>query len=103
VRSVWLALLILPLIASGQTNTTTNAKTTGNCSPIVTGNNNVFHFEYCGTDPEQEKKMVEVLKDISESSNKLDAVLEILKPPNILFPSNPREVTSPSKHPGWPH
>jgi hypothetical protein len=101
-KATFITLLLVSAMAFGQTNTTTNVKTTGNCSPVVTGNNNDFHFEYCGKDPDQEKKMVEILKAISESADKLNAVLEVIKPPNIRVTELPKEIpASPPKHPGW--
>jgi hypothetical protein len=111
VKSIIVLLLLACGVAVGQANTTSNVTTTGNCSPVVTGNGNVFHFQYCGTDPDQEKKMVEILKAISESNEKMDAVIDTIKPPNILIskvptpiPDKPTIATAapipPATHPG---
>lgn len=85
----------------GQTNKSDNIRTTGACSPVVNGNNNTFHFEYCGNDPEQGRKLAEILKAVSDSNEKLNAVMAAIQPPKILISKAPQEVTSPSKHPAW--
>jgi hypothetical protein len=96
------ALLLICDVAIGQTNTTSNVSTKGNCSPVVTGNNNEFHFEYCGNDPDQEKKIVEILKAVSESTEKLNAVIEVIKPPKILISKGPQPTPDKSVPPGHP-
>jgi len=85
--------------AWGQNNTTTNAKTAGNCSPIVTGNDNKFYFRYCGNDPDQEKKIIEILNAVSASEAKLNAVVEAIKPPNFVILSSGPSATPSGTNP----
>ena len=98
----FLLLLIVVVCAAGlsQTNNATAVKTTGPCCPVVTGSNNTFHFEYCGNDPEQAKKMLEILKAISDSTEKLNAVMAAIRPPKIIVKKS-EEISPPSNHPAW--
>jgi hypothetical protein len=41
-----------------------NAKTTGDCSPAVTGSNNSFHFSNCGIGKEQGKQIIALLNQL---------------------------------------
>src|SRR5215471_12316742 len=98
-----LAILITTALcgpAFAQTQTTGAAKSGGACSPAVTGNNNKFYFEYCGSDPEEGKRMLRLLEAVAQgevlTNTKLDQILEILsKPvkitwgPSIALPALP--------------
>ncbi len=100
VKSILSLVLILVCgTALGQTTTTGNATTTGQCSPAVTGNNNTFNFQYCGKDPEQEKKILEILNAISASDAKLNAVLQAITPPKFKIMSTGPAATPPGAHP----
>src|SRR5271155_791371 len=65
-----------------------NAKTSAQCSPAVTGNNNTFIFQYCGPDLEEGKRMVRLLDAISKgqdlTNTKLDEILSILGQPTKI-------------------
>jgi hypothetical protein len=79
-----LFVLALSIGVWGQTPSSGPAKTSGKCSPATTGNNNTYYFAYCGTDPEQGKKMVELLnkillnQDMTAANAKLDELLKIV-------------------------
>lgn len=72
-------------LSVGQTRETGEARSKGPCSPAVSGDNNTIYFTYCGTDPEETKKVLKLLKAINQGEDvtnaKLDKVLEILSKP----------------------
>jgi hypothetical protein len=80
--------ILLPLVlygsSFGQTTMSGKATTSGTCSPATTGNNNTYYFHYCGSDPEQGKKMEEILnkillnQDMAAANAKLDEILRIV-------------------------
>jgi hypothetical protein len=87
-----------------QTKTTSTAKSEGPCSPAVTGDNNTFRFEYCGSDPEEQKRMIRLLNAVSQgqvlTNSKLDQILEILlKPTKITVLKSGAVPAPPGKHP----
>jgi hypothetical protein len=71
----------------GQTTGSGKATTSGICSPATTGNNNTYYFKYCGSDPEQGKKIIELLnqalagKDPAAINLKLDELIKIASRP----------------------
>jgi len=92
----------------GQATTTGSATTSGVCSPATTGNNNTYYFQYCGSDPEQGKKMVELLNkillnhDMADANAKLDQLLKIvssLGPPKLTVYDAKELAPSPTGHP----
>jgi hypothetical protein len=99
---LFIAALFSPSI--GQIKKTGNAKSGGPCSPAVTGDNNTIHFTYCGSDPEETKKVLVLLKAINQGQDvtnaKLDEVLEILlKPIKITIKESGVVAAPPSGHP----
>jgi hypothetical protein len=68
-----------------QTKTTGDARSGGPCSPAVTGDHNTFYFTYCGSDPEERKRIFRLLTAVAQgevlTNAKLDKVLEILSTP----------------------
>jgi len=82
-----------------QTKNTGDAKSEGPCSPAVTGDNNTFHYEYCGNDPEEGKRIVRLLKAVAQgevlTNAKLDEVLEILSRPIKITRSESIAVDAP--------
>jgi hypothetical protein len=62
-----------------------DARSRGNCSPAVTGENNTFYFQYCGFDPQEGKRMERILQAIQSgeelSNEKLDKILAIVGEP----------------------
>lgn len=77
--------LLIAMPCWSQTTTTGQAQTTGTCSPAVTGDNNTFYFKYCGSDPEERKRIFKLLESVAQgedlSNAKLDEILEILSRP----------------------
>jgi hypothetical protein len=87
-----------------QTKTTGDAKSGGPCSPAVTGDNNTFYFKYCGSDIEEGKRIVRLLKAVAQgevlTNAKLDEVLEILsRPPKITMSESIAVDARPGGHP----
>jgi len=86
-KAVFAILFMTVLYGSSfaQTKTTGDAKSEGPCSPAVTGDNNTFYFRYCGSDPEERKRIFRLLKAVVQgevlTNAKLDEVLEILSRP----------------------
>lgn len=87
-KQVLFFLLILNgFAAHGQTSTARTVRTNGHCSPATTGNNNVYYFTYCGSDPLQERRIVELLNKILNNSSsaavnaKLDELLSVVSRP----------------------
>lgn len=86
-RHVILLMLILSTSGPAQKPASGNAKTRGQCSPATSGNNNTYYFKYCGGDPEQGKKVVELLnrillnQDTVSANAKLDEILKLLSKP----------------------
>jgi hypothetical protein len=76
-----------------------DAKSSGNCSPAVTGDNNTFHYEYCGNDPEEGRRIVRLLKAVAQdevlTNSKLDEILEILSMPIKITMSESFAVAAP--------
>jgi hypothetical protein len=101
-RVVFAILLTAALCGSSssfaQTKTTGDAKSGGPCSPAVTGDNNTFYFKYCGSDPEEGKRIVRLLQAVAQgevlTNAKLDEVLEILSMP-VTITWNPIAVVAP--------
>ncbi|MGC2246895.1 MAG: hypothetical protein WA609_09855 [Terriglobales bacterium] len=96
------AVLLITTITSsalGQTKKTGNAKSKGQCSPAVTGDNNTIYFTYCGSDPEETKKVLRLLNAINQGEDvtnaKLDAILEILSKPVKIIKSGSIPVAVP--------
>lgn len=71
--------------AFAQTQVTGDAATKAPCSPAVTGNNNTFTFTYCGSDPEEQKRIYRLLQAVASgelvTNTKLDEILAILNRP----------------------
>jgi hypothetical protein len=82
-----------------QTKTTGEAKSSGPCSPVVTGDNNTFHYQYCGSDPEEGKRIIRLLNAVAQgevlTNSKLDKVLEILLMPIKITKSQSIAVAAP--------
>jgi hypothetical protein len=101
------SILLLAALSSSlfaQTKSTGDAKSGGPCSPAVTGDNNTFHYEYCGNDPEEGKRIVRLLKALAQgevlTNTKLDEVLEILSRPIKITRSESIAVdAAPGGHP----
>lgn len=95
-------LLTAALLGSSlaQTKTTGSAKSDGSCSPAVTGDNNTFIFRYCGSDPEEKKKILKLLQAISQGEDvtnaKLDEILEILLMPIKIYKSESTAIDTPT-------
>jgi hypothetical protein len=90
--------------SSAQTKASGGAKTAGHCSPAVTGDNNTITFTYCGSDPEETKKVRKLLEAIAKgedvTNSKLDEILEILLKPITLKKSASLSVPVPlGQHP----
>lgn len=105
-KVVFAILLTLMLLGSSfaQKKTTGSAKSEAPCSPAVTGDNNTFLYKYCGSDPEEGKRIVRLLKAIAQgevlTNAKLDEVLEILSAPIKITMSESMVVAAPSgRHP----
>jgi hypothetical protein len=100
-----IAFVVLLVFAScglsfGQ-QTTGNATTEAPCSPAVTGgSNNTFVFRYCGSDPEEAKRIRRLLDAIANgelvTNAKLDQVLEILNRPTKMSVSASFVVAAPA-------
>lgn len=87
-----------------QTQKTGAAKSSGACSPAVTGNNNTFTITYCGDNPDEQKKILKVLNALVNGEDvtnyKLDQILEILSMPIKITTSNFMAVdAAPGGHP----
>ncbi|WP_348262821.1 hypothetical protein P8935_23895 [Telmatobacter sp. DSM 110680] len=93
-KKVFLLLLILCAHGFTQTPSSGSAKTSGKCSPATTGNNNTYYFKYCGGDPEQGKKVVDLLnrillnQDAASTNAKLDEILKLLSRPSEVNAQN---------------
>lgn len=100
-------LLLLMTVCSGSLfaqKPTGDAKSEAPCSPAVTGDNNTFIFRYCGSDPEEEKRILRLLKAVAEgeslANGKLDEILAILnKPTKIVLMGSSVVSATPSGHP----
>jgi len=77
-------LLAVPCLA--QTTKTGGAKTTGPCSPAVSGSQNIFQIN-CGIDKQQGQKMIDILNKIL--ANQLDPAAVMAKLDEILKAVNP--------------
>ena len=82
---------------------TGQAKTTGQCSPSITGSNNTVIYTYCG-DQEEGKRIIRLLNAVASDQNvfsaKLDEILAILsKPIKINVLATKQEPPSPDNHP----
>lgn len=107
-KAFLVTLLAVVLHGASIGQTTGKANTSGTCSPATTGNNNTYYFQYCGGDPEQGKKLVELLnkillnQDMADANAKLDELLKIvssLGPPKLTV-GLPKELPpSPAGHP----
>lgn len=104
-RLILLALFAIALCGplSAQTKTTGTAKSGGPCSAAVTGDNNTFHFEYCGSDPEEGKRMIRLLNAVAQgqvlTNSKLDQILELLLKPTKITATLVPVATPASGHP----
>jgi hypothetical protein len=77
--------------AAQQTPKTGDAKTSGSCSPAVTGNHNQFTIKCQGLSQEQGKKMLEILNKIL--ANQIDPKTVDAKLDEILKAVNPNVPT----------
>jgi hypothetical protein len=97
-------ILFLLTVASclAQTAGSGKPETRGSCSPAVTGDNNTFIFRYCGTDPEEGKRILRLLKAVAQgetlANGKLDEVLEILNKPTKLIVINNSALAGTKEH-----
>jgi hypothetical protein len=73
-------------------NTTGNAKTTGACSPAISGNNNQVSINCQGISKEQAEKMTSILNKIL--ANQIDPAIVIAKLDEILKSINPNARTT---------
>jgi hypothetical protein len=105
-KSALVILLSVALYGSStaQTKTTGDAKSGAQCSPAVTGSGNTFYYEYCGTDPEEGKRILRLLKAVAHgevlTNDKLDKILDILlTPPKITKSASFAVAAPPGAHP----
>jgi hypothetical protein len=89
--SVIVLMLIVAVSCFAQTTQTGEAKTTGSCSPAVTGNNNQFSINCQGISKEQGQKMLVILNKILD--NQLDPAAVMSKLDEILRAVNPNIPT----------
>jgi hypothetical protein len=97
-------MLLMFLAVPCWSQTTGKSETSGPCSPAVTGDNNTFQFKYCGSDPEEGKRIVRLLKAVAQgevlTNAKLDEVLEILSmPTKIAMSESVAVAVPPGDHP----
>ncbi len=69
--------IALGVAAYGQTKTAGSAHTSATCSPATSGDNNTFYFTYCGNDPAQQRKIVQLLNLLITHTNAMDAQLRL--------------------------
>ena len=88
--------LLITIPCMGQTNTTGESKTSGPCSPAVSGSKNTFTIE-CGISQKQGQKILDIVNKILANQmdteavmKKLDEVLEAINPnvPVITYSCN---------------
>jgi hypothetical protein len=88
-RRLFALWLVACCVHCAMTQTTTStAKTSAPCSPAITGDSNTVTFTYCGSDPDEVKRIRKLLQAVADgqltSNTKLDQILGILSTPTPI-------------------